>query len=130
MRKTSTLFITLACFFLLIGVLLGALGAHALDDILTPAKQNSWELAVQYQLVHGLGLILIALLYQQFSATLIRWSGGFMIVGICLFSGSIYISALGIVPGINQLAPYGGSSLMLGWALLAFAILKLGRLRS
>ncbi len=126
MRKTSTLLMLAACMLLLIGVILGALGAHALDDILTEQKKNSWELAVQYQLIHGIGMILIALLYQQFVAPLMRWAGGFMFIGILIFSGSIYASAL-VLPGINQIAPYGGSSLMLAWFLLAIAVFRVRR---
>jgi uncharacterized membrane protein YgdD (TMEM256/DUF423 family) len=124
MRKTSTILIASASLLLLTGVILGALGSHALDDILTPKKQNSWELAVQYQLVHGLGLIMIAMLYQQFIEPLLRYAGGFMLLGIFVFSGSIYASAL-IAPDMNQIAPYGGSSLMLGWLLVAVAVMRI-----
>ena len=126
MRKTSTILLVSACLLLLTGVILGALGSHALDDILTPKKQNSWELAVQYQLIHGLGLIMLAMLYQQYVEPLLRYAGGLMLLGILIFSGSIYASAL-IVPGLNQIAPYGGSSLMLGWLMLAVAILRIRR---
>ncbi len=115
-----------ACLLLLAGVILGALGSHALDNILTPKKQNSWELAVQYQLIHGLGLIMIAMLYQQYVEPLLRYAGGLMLLGIIVFSGSIYASAL-IAPSINEIAPYGGSSLMLGWLLVAIAIIQIRR---
>ena len=108
-----------ACLLLLAGVILGALGSHALDNILTPKKQNSWELAVQYQLIHGLGLIMIAMLYQQRGTPLLRWAGTIMLIGILLFSGSIYATALGAPEGLSQIAPYGGSSLMIAWLLLA-----------
>ena len=115
-----------ACLLLLAGVILGALGSHALDNILTPKKQNSWELAVQYQLIHGLGIILIGVLYQQYAKPLLRWAGGLMLIGIFVFSGSIYISAL-LVPGLNQFAPYGGLSLMLSWLLVAVAVALIRR---
>ena len=122
MRKTSKLLIGSACLLLLAGVILGAIGAHAIP--LTPQKQNSWELAVQYQLIHGIGLILIAMLYQQWVIALLRWSGAFMFIGILLFSGSIYATALGAPQGLNQIAPYGGSSLMIGWLLLGIATVR------
>jgi len=115
-----------ACLLLLTGVMLGALGAHALDTILTEQKKNSWQLAVQYQLVHGIGMILIALLYQSFVMPLMRWSGTFMFIGILIFSGTIYLSAL-MWPDISKLAPYGGSSLMLAWLLLAISVFKVRR---
>ena len=107
---------------LLSGVQLGALGAHALSDILTPQKQNSWELAVQYQLVHALGLILITLLMDKLvGSKLLGWAGGLMLVGIFLFSGSIYVSALGGPAFSSQIAPFGGGSFMVAWLLVAIA---------
>ena len=127
MRRTSVLLMVTACLLLLAGVILGALGAHALDNILSAEKKATWELAVQYQLVHGLGMIMIGMLYQQFGAPLMRWAGRFMFLGVLLFSGSIYASALGGPAGINQIAPYGGSSFMLAWLLLAIAIIRLRR---
>jgi uncharacterized membrane protein YgdD (TMEM256/DUF423 family) len=124
MRKTSTILMIAACLLLLAGTILGALGTHALDSVLTPQKKASWELAVQYQLVHGLGIILIAMLYQTYGLPLLRWCGALMLTGIFLFSGSIYGSALGL-PMLNQIAPYGGTSFMLGWLLLAVSVLRL-----
>jgi uncharacterized membrane protein YgdD (TMEM256/DUF423 family) len=126
MRKTSTILLVAACLLLLSGVILGALGSHALDDILTPQKRNSWELAVQYQLVHGLGMIMIGMLYQQYVEPLLRYAGGLMLLGVLVFSGSIYASAL-IAPGFSQTAPYGGSCLMLGWLLVAIAVVRIRR---
>ena len=122
MAKTQKIFLLAGCLLLLAGVQLGALGAHALDEILTPAKRNSWELAVQYQLVHGVGLILISVLSTQLAkSALLTWSSSLMLAGIFLFSGSIYLSAIG-VPGANMIAPFGGSAFMLAWLLLAIAV--------
>jgi uncharacterized membrane protein YgdD (TMEM256/DUF423 family) len=124
MPRTSKVFFIAACLLLLLGVQLGALGAHALNNILTPAQINSWELAVQYQLVHSLGLILIGLLLQKFGPSrLMVWSGSLMLAGIFLFSGSIYTSALGISLAA-QVAPYGGTSFMVAWLLLAVAVYR------
>ena len=128
MSKTTTILMIAACLLLLTGVILGALGAHALDAVLTPKKKDSWELAVQYQLIHAIGIIIIAMLYQSYKLALLRWCGALMLLGILLFSGSIYGSALGL-PALNQIAPYGGSSFMLGWLLLAFSVFQLRRAR-
>lgn len=123
MNTTSRIFMISASLILLIGVMLGAIGAHALNEILTPQKQNSWELAVQYQLVHGLGLILLGLLLQFRPAALsIKLAGWLMLLGIFLFSGSIYVSALGGLQLAAGVAPYGGSSFMLAWLLMAIGV--------
>ena len=123
MRKTTVLFISLASLLLLTGTILGALGSHALADILTPKKTTSWELAVQYQLVHGLGIIIIAMLYDRWPRPLLRWAGVCMLVGTLLFSGTIYATALGAPAALSPIAPFGGLSFMLGWLLLAITAL-------
>ncbi|MEE4186401.1 MAG: DUF423 domain-containing protein [Gammaproteobacteria bacterium] len=124
MRGANKVFLVAACLLLLTGVQLGALGAHALTDRLSPQKLNSWELAVQYQLVHSLGLIVIVLLSDRLaSATLLRWAGFIMLGGIFLFSGSIYASALGL-PAFSQIAPFGGVSFMVAWFMVAIAAFR------
>ena len=123
MQGINKLFLVAACLLLLSGVQLGALGAHALTDRLTPQKINSWELAVQYQLVHSLGLIAIVLLRDKLRSALLQWAGLIMLSGIFLFSGSIYLSALGI-PAFSQIAPLGGISFMVAWLLVAIAIFR------
>lgn len=114
-----------ACLLALTGVQLGALGAHALDELLTPQKINSWELAVQYQLVHSLGLLLVVWLQTQLpDSALLRWAAGIMLAGIFLFSGSIYVGSLGGPGFIGQLAPFGGSAFMVAWLLVAIAVFR------
>ena len=125
MQKTSKIFLVIACLLLLSGTLLGALGSHALDDILTPKKIGSWQLAVQYQLIHGLGIILITLLYEKLGQpALIKWVTWIMLAGILMFSGTIYSTALGAPTTLGIITPFGGSSLMLAWLLLAIAVYR------
>lgn len=125
MQNSSKTILIIACLLLLSGAMLGALGSHALDDILTPKKIVSWELAVQYQLIHGLGLILLVLLYEKLGRpTLILWVAWLMLAGILMFSGTIYSTALGAPSGIGKITPFGGTSLMLAWLLLAIAIYR------
>lgn len=125
MQDSSKTLMVIACLLLLSGTLLGALGSHALDDILTPKKISSWELAVQYQLIHGLGLILIVLLYEKLGQpALIKWTAWLMLAGILMFSGTIYSTALGAPAALGIITPFGGSSLMLAWLLLAIAVYR------
>ncbi|MCC5793843.1 MAG: DUF423 domain-containing protein [Chromatiales bacterium] len=111
---------------LLVAVQLSALGAHALTSVLTPQKLNSWIWATQMQIAHSLGLLLIGLLITRFGAArLLVASGVIMTLGLLLFSGSIYIDALG-GPGIfARIPPLGGSSFMIAWLLLAIALFRL-----
>jgi len=118
-------FSILACLYLLSGVQLGALGSHALNDVLTPQKLASWELAVQYQLIHAIGIILICLLATRFqSQKLLPLCNWLLAIGVVLFSGSIYAMALGAPSWLGMVTPLGGFAFMLAWLLAGIAIWK------
>lgn len=110
-------------FFALIGVALGAFGAHALKDSLQAlGTANVWETAVDYQIWHALALVAIAA-YRPHKRTHLYAAGCFC-AGICLFSGSLYWLALDGPRWLGPITPLGGLMLMLGWALLIKAALQ------
>ena len=120
-------FIVIGALSLLVATQLSAIGFHALNEILTPAKRESLHWATEMQFYHSLGLILLALLGPRLgNSRLITWAGGLMVLGLLLFSGGIYLGSLG-VPFVGQLAPMGGSSFMLAWLLVAIAAFRTGR---
>jgi Uncharacterized small membrane protein len=109
--------------FGLTGVALGAFGAHALKARLAAAGMtDSWDTAVQYHLIHSVALLALAA-WASSSATLTRpyriaaWT---WIVGVVLFSGSIYVLALGGPRALGPVTPVGGVLLLIGWASLLF----------
>jgi uncharacterized membrane protein YgdD (TMEM256/DUF423 family) len=113
--------------FAIIGVVLGAFGAHALKSVLTPDKLQSFETGVRYQIIHALALITLSIYCQQnqtnhISNKGIGWAAHFFIVGCCLFSGSIYgLAVLSVIhPSwsfiLGPITPIGGLGLILGWA--------------
>lgn len=117
-------FLIVGSLSLLVAMQLSAIGHHALDDVLTPAQLVSWFWAAELQSYHSLGLLLIALLAMRLgNPALLAWAGGLMIIGLFLFSGSIYLNVLGLLP-IGGLAPMGGGSFMLGWLLVAVAAFR------
>jgi len=125
MSRASKIQLISAAVLLLAGVQLGALGAHALDDRLTPRQINNWQLAVQYQLVHALGIMLIIVLREKLiNSALLVWAGWSMLAGIILFSGSIYLGSLGTVGFAGQTAPLGGLAFMLAWLLVGMAAMR------
>ena len=125
MSTISRIFLIIGALLLAIAVQLGALGSHALADRLSPAELKSWDIAVQFQFFHSLGLVLIAILCKQISASrLLHWAGWLMLAGIFLFSGSIYMTALGAPEPLGMIAPFGGTSFMIAWILVAIAALK------
>ena len=110
--------------FIALGVLLGAFGAHALKNILSPEMLAVYKTGVEYQFYHALGLLLIGLIGLQVKSKYLRWSGIFITVGIILFSGSLYVLALTGIKVIGAITPIGGVSFVAGWIFLAIAIIK------
>src|SRR5690606_3514188 len=107
MPKVSRVLIIVGALSLLVTTQLSALGFHALD--LSAEKQRSWEWATELQAYHSLGLILLGILAERLPhSRLIPVSAGFMILGLFLFSGSIYLENLSGSEAIGQVAPMGG----------------------
>jgi uncharacterized membrane protein YgdD (TMEM256/DUF423 family) len=110
------------------GVALGALGAHALQARLTPQQLESFRTAVQYQMLHALGLVLIGVLSLAHRGPWFNLAGWLMLVGIVLFSGFIYAWLATGVRGLVHVVPVGGLAFILAWIVLAIgALLHLPR---
>lgn len=116
---------TIAAILGMIAVILGAFGAHALKSKLTPEALESFETAVRYQFFHVL-LLLFVNMFTEFSNKEKNRISYFLIAGILLFSGSIYIIYLANVPAkaIWFITPLGGILLIVGWSLLTYSFLK------
>lgn len=124
--STRTL-VTAASLLLMLGVGTGAFGAHGLRAHVTPDMLAVWQTAVLYQLVHALGLLAIAALRPLLAARLASMAAGFLLVGIVIFSGSLYALVLTGIRGIGAITPIGGVCFMIGWLLLAAAALRAPR---
>jgi uncharacterized membrane protein YgdD (TMEM256/DUF423 family) len=110
---------------MLLGVILGAFGAHALQALLSPQRLASYQTGVTYQLLHSLGLVAVGIVAQLTTETTrLRWSARLMLAGIALFSGSIYLMAAGAPRTLGMVAPVGGLSFMAAWGLLAWHALS------
>lgn len=110
----------------LLGVILGAFGSHGLKARLSTDMLAVWQTAVEYQFYHSLALLGVGLLLaQQPAASLAGWAGLAFAIGIVLFSGSLYVLALSGIKPLGAITPLGGLSFIIGWALLATAIVRL-----
>ncbi|HCN73364.1 MAG TPA: DUF423 domain-containing protein [Pusillimonas sp.] len=118
---TERQLVILGALMMLIGVGAGAFGAHGLKRVLSADMLAIWQTAVLYQLVHALGIILIAALSTRIGGTLPGWTGLIMFAGIVLFSGSLYILALSGVKWLGAVTPLGGVAFIVAWALLMIA---------
>ncbi|ORU90525.1 MAG: hypothetical protein A6F71_06050 [Cycloclasticus sp. symbiont of Poecilosclerida sp. M] len=117
-------FVAWGAVFAFFAVVLGAFGAHALKDSLTPNLLTVYRTATDYQMWHAIGLILIGLLHQQNPSSLLRKSGWFMLGGIVIFSGSLYALSLSGLKVLGAITPVGGLLLIAAWLLLFFAAIK------
>jgi uncharacterized membrane protein YgdD (TMEM256/DUF423 family) len=104
-----------------LSVAAGAFGAHALRARLAPDLLNIFETGARYHMYHSLGLIAIGLLSQARPSPLLNGAGWAMLVGLVLFSGSLYALALSGVRALGAITPLGGLAFLAGWLLFAVA---------
>lgn len=120
----------IAAVILLLAVVLGAFGAHGLEARLTSEQLATFETGVRYQFYHGFAILFAVLLQAHLSHTWIRTASWLFLVGILLFSGSIYLLACREILGIaswtwlGPITPLGGTFFIVGWTLLLLGIGK------
>lgn len=103
-----------------LGVALGAFGAHGLRGRLSPEMLSVFETAVRYQMYHALALLITAAAVGRIGdARLLVVAGWCFLVGIVLFSGSLYALALTSVSIMGAITPIGGLAFLVGWGCLA-----------
>ena len=125
-QPRSFRFAFLGAVFAATAVAAGAFGAHALKTILDPPMLAVYETAARYQMYHALGLFVVAWLCRE---TQSRWAvkaGWLFCAGILLFSGSLYIVALGGIKWLGALTPLGGASFIGGWTCIAWTAWRAG----
>lgn len=104
--------IRIAAIVLFLGVALGAFGAHALADRLAENDRvATWDTAVLYHLVHGVALFIIALTAAR------SRSFWFLLVGVVIFSGSLYALSITGITKLGAITPIGGLCFLIGWFL-------------
>ena len=104
-----------------VGVGLGAFGAHALRGRLSPEMLAIFETAVRYQMYHAIALLAVAAMMSRIDGRSVVIAGWSFIVGILIFSGSLYALALTGVTMLGAITPLGGLALLAGWVALAIA---------
>jgi uncharacterized membrane protein YgdD (TMEM256/DUF423 family) len=102
-----------------LATVLGAFGAHALKSHLSADKLAVYETAVRYHFIHALGLLVMGVLLRSADTNLLRWSATLVLVGIILFSGSLYLLTFGAPRPLGAVTPLGGLALIAGWGLFA-----------
>ena len=108
----------------LIGVAAGAFGAHGLRPILSEKMMTVFETGVRYHLVHALAILIAGLSAHWFHHRVFVWAGWSFLIGILIFSGSLYTLALSEIRGLGILTPFGGLAFLIGWSFLAWGYWK------
>ena len=119
MRKGFLLLAALSGF---IAVALGAFGAHGLKNVAPAELIAIFNLGVEYQFYHTFALITVAFAGHWIKSRLLDWAGYLFLVGIVLFSGSLYMYALIGAKWTGPVTPMGGVCFLLGWIFIALAV--------
>jgi len=114
-----------------LSVVLGAFGAHTLKTMVTPETLATFETGVRYQFYHTFAILITGLLGLRIQSPLLKWAGNSFMIGIILFSGSLYLltamkatETVGM-DGIGIITPIGGLFFIAGWVLLAAGVWRL-----
>ena len=109
--------------FAALGVAVGAFGAHALRPLLEEnARTETFELAVRYQFYHSFAIIFTGVLMFHFPSRHLHRASLCFMLGILIFSGSLYILSLSGIRAMGAITPIGGVLFIAGWLFLLFGI--------
>jgi uncharacterized membrane protein YgdD (TMEM256/DUF423 family) len=107
----------------LMGVAMGAFGAHGLREQVSARDLEIWKTGAHYQQLHAVMVVLVGVLARRDPSKALRVSAALFITGIAIFSGTLYTMVLGGPRILGAVTPLGGLSLMGGWlSLFAFGV--------
>lgn len=110
-----------------ITVALGAFGAHSLKKLVSTQALEIFETGIRYQFLHVFAIIIVGILFKEFPNKLMIWAGRLFVVGILLFSGSLFFLTIlkgFVIPGyawVGPITPIGGLCFIVGWICLLFS---------
>lgn len=122
----TKIFLAIASIFGGLSVAAGAFASHALKDKLSERALEIFETADRYQMYHALALLLVALLINQTESSQpsLVIAGWAFIIGIVVFSGSLYALSLTDIKVLGAITPLGGLAFIIGWGALAYSSLN------
>ncbi len=107
-----------------VGVLLGAFGAHGLKSRVDPDLLAVFETGVRYHMYHALALLAVGWAATRWPGAWVSASGWLFLIGIVVFSGSLYLMTLTGARWLGAITPLGGLAFISGWVALAVAAWK------
>ena len=123
MSESTRLLLVCGAILAGIGVLLGAFGAHGLKKTMSTEMMEIYKTAVDYHFIHALGILLAGLFMLHYpESRALLWAGISFIVGIIVFSGSLYGLSLTEIRKLGMITPFGGLAFIVGWFLMAWGL--------
>lgn len=122
--ESQRIFVVLGAVLALLAVAAGAFGAHGLRERLGPDDLEIFETAVRYQMYHALALLAVGWVSTQWPGTAAALAGWSFVAGTLIFSGSLYLLVLTGTRWLGAITPVGGVAFLVGWAALAWAVLR------
>jgi uncharacterized membrane protein YgdD (TMEM256/DUF423 family) len=115
----ANIWFKLAAMFMMVGVILGAFGAHGLKGRLSPEALEIYKTAVLYHFIHAIGLFVVWFAAAQAGPSRsLALAGVLFTAGILVFSGSLYILSVTGLRWLGAITPLGGIAFILGWFIL------------
>ena len=103
---------------------MGAFGAHALKGSLSDQMAEVYQTAASYNLFHAIGIVAISAIASRWQSRLLYAAGWLHVVGVVIFSGSLYALAMSETKWLGAITPIGGSCLIAGWLALFLAAIR------
>lgn len=117
------LLIAAAALLGLLAVVGGTFAAHVLPKYIDEQAMHTFEVAVRYHMYHALATLAAVWVYQRWPGRLPIAAGWLFVIGVLLFSGSLYLLVSTDMKWLGMITPLGGTSFIVGWLLLALAVL-------
>lgn len=118
-------YVAIGALLCLLAVAIGAFGAHGLKEVLSEDELSTYQTGVQYHMIHGLGILFTALLANMWGESpRLKWGARLLLIGVILFSGSLYLLSITGIKPLGIITPFGGVSFIAGWFLIGWAALS------
>lgn len=124
MNSIARLFLSIGAISGALAVMLGAFGAHGLKEKLSEKMLANYMTGVEYHFYHTFAILAVGLLAMHFQSRALAGSGWAFVIGIAIFSGSLYAMAPTGITKLGMITPIGGLAFIIGWILLGVAVMK------
>jgi len=125
LNNNSKKFLAIASFMMALSIALGAFGAHGLKSIVTDSMLKIYNTGIQYQFYNTLGLFIVAFLINfKPDSKKLRLSAWLIIIGMIIFSFSVYALVVLNLPILGAITPIGGTLLIIAWLVVTYSLLK------